>query len=561
MNIKQLNNLDLRLLIRNNDNWYFKGTIKFSDHAYNFSSIIINNLISKTTLDNNQHFENIAFNNRINGFTIAHLFNEERIIFSGIISSIGRRSLAPHKLKDCSIVMEDIRSWLSKKSPPDIQFRNIKPIVALNNFVNALNSKVEEKFKIGKVSFTNENNIIAYDTTNKSPYSILKEVIARQTNSFLYFTTDNFGNVLINYKSQNDFLTQEAIYINDQTWKQYKITDINIETNISNYINTIRVESDNVISTNFYHETFNLNNNIKSVWLKEKVGQINFDSNATYIYNSFNPSQKEQLIITTKKEATSGKNYHAYYEKFKKEIVLNEEGWNKKNKSIAISYKRVGKQSVTIENYQQKQTIKTLTGYEGDVYQYTKNNDYSNYDDLVKYGKHEIALNSNLVNEITIEANSPFLNVGDIVYLKNNINQVDGRYICISYTGEINIAVGHFKIKYTLRNSINADTIINFYDNQSYKDRPLFDDEESESSYDKNKAVRQLYAWLEIRNIKHSILILAKHYGLTGKLDALLDYWYEKGIDIKLITENITDQHQLRQIKIRRRKTNKVQIK
>ncbi|WVD73532.1 hypothetical protein SGZLLDDJ_CDS_0013 [Mycoplasmopsis phage vB_Mfe_PMF329] len=462
---------NITLEINGHENWAFDKVIKFNYHATNFSKVILNNVINKSIISDGLHFRDHPYLNITETFSIATLKSNGVPFFTGIINSSGRYSLNPNKVKDKSLEIVDVRLWLSKKSPTDVVFENITPYRALERFIRFLN---EPKIKIGNVSFSDNDKIFAYDTTSKSPYSILKDVIGKQTRSFLYFTTNRYGDLLINYKSENDFLNQQAIEINPDNLEDLQIYNIDVQQDADNYFNTFRLESDYILDNRPYQEHFVLNNSLKGLFLEYNFGQLQEVSKdeGNYFYYLDNPTEHHSLLIVSKEEYSNGANYHVYYEEGKNELTFSTD-WDKENIGLYINYYPKGKKAITLENSKEVQRINKLNNFYGDVYRYEKSNDLSSYNDLFKQAKNNLALNSYINTTLKIQTTKPFLNLGDGVILNFNNVKYDGRYICTGFNGEINGAVNEIKSTYELKNGLNADTLLNFYDSTDYKINPL----------------------------------------------------------------------------------------
>ncbi|MHA3795765.1 hypothetical protein [Mycoplasma sp. VS31B] len=515
MNIKAFSR-NLVLTINGDSNWIFNDNIKFDYHAFNYSKVNINNVIHRSQL-NGKHLEYSNVLNKIPLHSIATLSSNGLVFFTGIITSLGRLSLKPDKVKDFSIEITDIREWLSKKTPADIQFLNMKPAKALTSFIEALD---EPKIKIGSVNFTNNENIIAYDTVNKNAYSILKEIIATQTKSFLYFTTDKNGNVLINYKSENDFLQQQSVEITPQNWASLKITELSLDTNTDKYINRIRFESENIISNKPVRETKVLNKNTTSISLKNDVAYWDEDQSYNfYIDTATEDKEPQPLIIISKDKASEGYNYHFYFTQGNNELTKHPE-FTAENKVITYSYYTKRKTAVTIENTKEIRRINELTQFRGDVYSYDKYNDFSSIDDLYKFAKHELEIKSKMIVNISLHCEVPFLNIGDAIFLHYGDSNLDGKYIAHSFTGEYNGASDTLKINYLLSSSLDADTILNYYDNQAFRDNPVKRKDKIQSKY---QDVKNLFNFLQISK-KETSQKTAQLASISYKLPQLLPY-------------------------------------
>ncbi|MCS4536751.1 hypothetical protein NXS15_01220 [Mycoplasma sp. CSL7475-4] len=464
---------NLTLRINGDDNWAFSNELSFSYHATNYSKLIVNNVIHREQLARGEHFEYSSKFSSLDTFALATLYSGDKAIFTGLINSQGRYSLNPYKIKDKSLEIVDVRLWLSKKSPVDISFIDISPGDALDLFINALNEN--GKIKKGVVNFSDNSNISAYDTTSKSPYSVLKEIFALQTRSFLYFTQDNSGALLINFASENDFQNNESLKISPQNWDQLQLLDLNVEENYDGYFNRVRLQSDNVIANIPNQQHFIISANTSSLWLDKPFGrsiESNNELKSTwYILGKSNEPQAFELV--SKREQSQGKNYHGYYEQDSREIVLNPE-WNHENVGVFIVYYSKTKQAITLDNSQEIQRIHNLNTFTGDIYKWEQFNDLSTYNDLFKQANNSLRLNSKPRKELKIETTKPLLELGESVDLMFGDDKFDGRYIVYSFSGKFRGSDNGVHITYQLRNGLNSDTLINFYDSQEYKKNPLF---------------------------------------------------------------------------------------
>ncbi|QJR43639.1 hypothetical protein HLA87_02470 [Mycoplasma miroungigenitalium] len=464
---------NLRLQINGDDAWAFSNEIKFSYHVTNFSKVIVNNVIHKSQLNSGKHFDYTSNFSDLDTFALATIYSDDKAIFTGLVNSQGRYSLNPYKVKDKSLELVDIRLWLSKKSPVDIAFIDISPTEALDLFINALNEK--GRIKKGVINFSDNNNITAYDTTSKSPYSVLKEIIATQTRSFLYFTQDNSGNLLINFASEADFENKPALKISPNNWNDLELLDLRVEENYDGYFNRIRLESDSVIASKPNQQLFIVSEVTKSLWLDEPFGRLVEAGNPLkcYWYNLGDSAHLQPFELISKQEQSQGKNYHGYYVEDSAEIVLNPE-WSKENVGVVIVYYSKNKQAITLENAQEIKRIHGLNNFTGDVYKFEQFNDISTFSDLFKQANNSLKLNSKPRKELTIETTKALLELGDAVLLDFNNQKFDGRYIVYGFNGRFRGSDNSVHVTYNLRNGLNSDTLINFYDSQEYKKNPLF---------------------------------------------------------------------------------------
>ncbi|BAW18182.1 hypothetical protein MBVG596_0371 [Mycoplasmopsis bovigenitalium] len=462
---------NLQLIIDGDNQWAFSKDIEFNYHATNFSRVVLHNVIHKEILESGLHFSTHPYMSKLDTLALATLTSNGKAIFTGLINSQGRYSLNPKAIKDRSIELVDIRLWLSKKTPPDLTFEDVNPSDALDAIIETMQ---EPKIKRGKVSFSDNTPISAYDTTNKSPYSLLKDVLAVQTKSFLYFNQDQNGNLLINYASEFDFLNREVPVLNYDNWSEFQLLDIKLEENTDGYFNKLRVASDNVLSTYEINEKVSATNEMKSIWVSQPIGKIasNGSEAKSYYIKNNNTEKTELLEIATKEEYTKGKKCHLYFNEGERELVFNNV-WDWDNTTLNIFYHSLNKGGVTVENASEISRIRELNTFNGDVFKFEQFNDLADYGDLFNKAKNYLNINSRPRKELKIITTKPFLEIGDFVELAFNDFKFDGRYVCYGFNVKFSANVNSLHITYDLRNSFNSDTLVNFYDDDGYRKNPL----------------------------------------------------------------------------------------
>jgi hypothetical protein len=126
---------NLRLFI-NDDEYDFDGLVSFSYHPTNFSKMIFNEVIKKSDNVYPNNLKNISISRE---FSVARVYDNNDLIFLGIVNSTGRLSLLPNKLKSRSIEITDMRKLLSLLKPVNKVFFNVTPNTIINELVAGLN--------------------------------------------------------------------------------------------------------------------------------------------------------------------------------------------------------------------------------------------------------------------------------------------------------------------------------------------------------------------------------------------------------------------------------------
>ncbi|WP_051604571.1 hypothetical protein [Mycoplasmopsis californica] len=128
---------------------------------------------------------------------------------------------------------------------------------------------------------------------------------------------------------------------------------------------------------------------------------------------------------------------------------------------------------MTLQNSEEIARVHKLNTFNGDVFKFEKFNDLSDYDDLFNKTNNNLKINSQPRKELRVITTRPFLELGDTLDLNFNDFKFDGRYICYGFNAKYFANTHGLHITYLLRNSFNSDTLLNIYDNQTYRTNPL----------------------------------------------------------------------------------------
>lgn len=478
----KLKNIDPKSKIRlfiNKVEMDFSTDFTFYQHPINFSSMTFNDVIPK---DKNKYPDFLKIDSYTEDFSIAEVYSGNKLIFFGIVNSSGRLDLFKSTPKTKTIEISDFRKWLSLKKPVEKIFLNKSP----EDIVIAIIEGMEEsKIKIGNLSFSNNDNIKAYSSESKTPYQVLKETIAAQTNSLLYFKIEDDGSISINYKSNDDIknnVSEITLNLDDvDSLKKYKITEITMESNIDNYTNYVKFDSENIISNIATNENFLIEGQ-ETFLLLNKIGAVNNNIKECYILRK--NGTKIKLVILTEDLAKTGKYYDVKYKVDSNEISVNSKYLNQENQ-LFFSYFQKKRTALELKNESQINLIASLSTTKGDVYHYEKYNDISSYNDLLKQAKNTLDYNSSLKKIITITSDYPIWEVADAVNVISKDEKVNGIYLVHSVNGSIkasslknsennNFWLGNYT--YSLQNTNNVDTYMNQFDNQSFRDNSVYDE-------------------------------------------------------------------------------------
>lgn len=466
-------------LIINGIEMDFSNNFSVSDHPTNFSSMTFHEVIPK---DKNFYPENLKVQNYAEEFSIGEVYAGDQLIFFGIVNSTGRLNLNPFVPKTKTIEIADFRKWLSIQKPIPLLFFNEFP----ENFVNVLIEKLNEsKIIAGILDFSTNELIGAYSTVDKSPYQVLKEVIAKQTNSLLYFQINDKQQITINYKS-NDTLANDIeplkIDLNNlDLLKEYKILNIEFESNADKYSNIVKVESSNIITNLVTEENFTIFDK-DSFTLNNNIGKVSNNIANTYIYKLSTPTIKQNVISIDEAFYKEGQYYDVLYKIGNNIIKVNKKYLNK-DYILNFGYFTKRKTSVELSNTEEIARVASFSTTKGEVYRYERLNDLTNFNDLLKATKSNLEIYKNIEKTIYITSEIPLYEILDVVeVISGEDDKVSGLYLVHEIAAEINAS----SIKDTINNNFilpvfttilkatkNTDNIVNEFDNQNFRDNPV----------------------------------------------------------------------------------------
>lgn len=473
-------------LIIDGQEMLFDSKITLEDHPSNFSSMTFTNVLPKIKQN---YPDYLTYNDFAQVFSIGEFYCGDELIFFGVVNSSGRLSFNKNTIKSKAIKIVDFRKWLSIKKPVNLVFFRKNASYIVNELVKKLD---ENRIVVGNLDFTTDQIIEAYSITNKSPYAILKEVISQQTNSFLYFTITNDSKIAINYRSLKTFENMEnEIDLEDleEFSEKYKVTNIDLEFDNDSYINSIIIESANIISGNVTKE--NLKITAEKLRLSYVFGKLDLKDVDTKIYfvknNEIKVFKKDLRIISSDNKEDYAQ-WDVAYKIGSDEIEINKDLMETFDDSqiyyLSISYFQLLKQTVERSNDLEILRLSTLTNTKGDVFRYDRYDDITSLKDLLNIADTEVSKNSKITRTLTIESDKPIFDVADVVFIKHQDSAIQDKYLVHNVYADIkvsyldretqNFALTSFRT--ILKSTANTNNWLNLFDNQSYRSNPVFDE-------------------------------------------------------------------------------------
>lgn len=450
-------------LIINNEEYDFDKKISFNLHPTNSNSITFNKVIRKV---DNVYPKNVTNPKIPNTYSLAQVYDENNLIFFGIVNATGRFSLMPNEIKTFSVEVVDVRKWLSILKPVNLIFYDASPLDIIVNMLSELNENI---LQIGEIHFTNDKRIKAYSLMNKTPYQILKEVIAPITNSYLYFTVKK-NKLLINFKSWDDFNNNHIFTFdinNHKFLEENQILSINYENNNEGYANIINYSSDNIVSNKPKIEEIKLADTIEYSLLNNVY---NWEYTNCYIYDPLNPLSSKQNVKFAIEDNENILVYDVMWSRDSNTIKVRE-GLLNQNLTLHLEYYIKTYWSITLTDNDEVSKVANLTNTKGEVYLGDKFNDLLYSEDLLRKTTHKLSIAAKPRHTLIIESRKPLFKILDNIDVVTNNDEINGSYVCHTIQGdfEANNKMIFGVYTYTLKQTLDFDDFTNLFDNQSYR--------------------------------------------------------------------------------------------
>ena len=473
----------IRLLI-NGVEYDFSNRLFGSQKALNKGSIVYEDVIPK----------NLSSNEAVRSFTIfpkfarvEHYYGNDLFFLGFIREQTGTAN--PFQPKYVRITVLDGKDWLTQSELIGKVYID-EPYEAV---VDSVIEKINLPFiKKGKMQFSDDGLIEAWDSDEIDAYAVLR-FIERQSNTLLQILLEADKTYSINFfdKSQianpdgnkgNDLIidTPEKLkafhdqyVINDITWKKSGAKDCNI----------VRVSSERVVSSIAIHQKIELSIANEGYALPEKIGRFDEDNS---VLTDSSGKKIRSLRIIPQDDVSKGRNYDIAFEEDVANIEINE-SLLKTTDILDFKYYPIRRGTVQFDNNADQLQIAAYTGGTGRKARYEKHNDAGVSEHLIKYARNYLKIGLEDKLQLMVELTKAPWNTGEHVAVKMPQKDLDGIY----YVKEIKLdAFNHEagqiigRYEYTLTKTSDFEEHLNFYDDQSYRQKPVFKSKRAPQSFD-----------------------------------------------------------------------------
>ena len=417
------------------------------------SSTVLNNCYPKSWEANHDYVNNFYYPQDYSKF---RLYNDDELIFCGMVKNTGNISLNPREPKYCSLQILDFRDFLSNGETLDFVIDNKTITETIEMIINTVSSY---GFVVGNINILNGNDIIgAYSTENKTPYDVFQYLADISQSRWTTRMVDE-NTVAIDFYDPSLMPRADDIEYTQEYFEENNINDIKFSYGTYDYRNKQIILSDEVYASINYVENIYADGYNTTFLLTSNIG----------VMVGINVDGEDKTFITSV-EKELGYSADFYYEPGKNE--LDSEEIYQQGSLITITYIPLIKGRQVVYNTNEVNRLTTQLGRKGVVSRYESRNDILSNSELEKIGQSYIKYKGIPEIKLTIQThNKDLFNIGEVTYFDAPITELQADYMVKSKKTNIINVKNTQQVFYTyeLTSSFNSESEINYFDNQRAK--------------------------------------------------------------------------------------------
>lgn len=439
----------MKILI-NNEEVLSDKNFTISQEMLNTPSTILNNVYPKSWETDKDYVSRFYYPNDYSKCLIYD--DDNNLIFCGVVKNSGNISLNPREPHFSSLQILDFKMFLSEVVL-DFVIANKTIIQAIQQVVNYIS---DYGFEVGNIEILNPDEVIgAYSTKDKSPYDVFN-YIADITQSRWTTRMVDQNTVAIDFYDPSLMEQGTTIEYTKEFFEDYLIDDMKYSYGTYDYRNKQIMTSDEVLANITSTESIFANGYQTQYNTEQKIGTIN-SITLNGVSKTFTTNENKELGQTADFYYTVGNQY-----------IETDEPLTASS-TIVVEYIAIVQGRQIIINSGEIDRVSTNTGRNGTLARYENRNDATTSDELQKIGQSYIKYKGTPEIKLTITSRANTWEIGQRVQFNAPINELDIEYMVkkkdINYIATIDTIF----YTYELTSSFNAETEINYFDNQRAK--------------------------------------------------------------------------------------------
>lgn len=447
----------------NNEEVVSNQNISILEELLNTSSTILNNCYPLSWETTKDYVSNFYFPQ---DYSSCEIYNDNNLIFAGIVKNSAEISLRPTEPKYCSLQILDYKTLLSEGQCLDIV---IPEDTIQNQIESVINYISDYGFVIGNIQLTNPNEIAgAYSTLDKTPYDVF-QYFAEITGAKWFTRMIDKNTLAIDFYSPELMPYVPDIEYTQEYFEENNIIDMNFSFGTLDYRNKQVILSDQVFSSIDTTDIIIATSEQNQFTLSGIVGNLK-QVFVNGVAQSIGTSKDKELGI-----------YADFYYKIGENTI--ESSINQPNGAeIRAIFTSLIKGRQVVSNVDEIERITSQIGRNGTIARYETRNDVSSNKALIQIAQSYLKYKGKPEILLTIKTqNKDLFNVGQQVYFNMTQLPILAQDYMIK-SKEINIIKsGDYQnvfYTYTLCSNYDSENAINFFDNQRRKRSGNIDENE-----------------------------------------------------------------------------------
>lgn len=390
-------------------------------------------------------------------YSNVRIYLNNSLYFSGVLKNTGNILLRPTEPKYANFQVLDYKTLLSEGKTLDFVISNKTITQAITQVVNAVS---EYGFVVGNININNANEIIgAYSTLDKTAYDVF-QYLAEISQTLWFTRVIDEDTVAIDFYSPENLPKATNIEYTKEYFEDNNIVDIYFSYSSNDYRNRQIILSDQVYGNIEQNDRILANGYQNTYQTNEIIGIAN-----KVLVNNV------EKTIALKEYKELGVYADFYYEAGKNQIEASNS--YTAGTVINVLYTPLIKGRQVVYNGDEISRVSNQINRSGAISRYEKRNDILSSDELGKVAQTYIDYKGSAEITLTVRTHDKDLfNVGQQVFFDiPELTELQRDYLVKAKKTE-RIQSGNQAVlfyTYELSSNFNADTAINYFDNQRRK--------------------------------------------------------------------------------------------
>lgn len=427
-----------------------------SEEMLNTSSVTLNNCYPKSWETTRDYISNFYYPL---DYSKCKIYDDDILIFAGVVKNTGNISLNPHEPHFCSIQILDFKTFLSEGETLDFVISNKTIKEAIEMVIEAIQ---DYGVVVGNINILNGDDVIgAYSTENKTAYDVLQYLAdisqskwsTRMTSENI-FAIDFYDPALMPVGTPIEYTT---LY-----FETNNIVDMSYSYGTRDYRNKQVILSDEVYGGIDYEEQITATGYTRTFDVSSKIGVIK-----SIVING------EEKTFATKAESELGITADFYYTSGETSFESNNsDGIISSGTSIKLTYTPLVQGRQVVYDTTEVTRVENQLNRKGVVARYENRNDVLSSLELYNVGKTYLKYKGSAEITLKVQTQKNIWDIGQVVNFNNApLKELQTDYMVKKKSTKV-IAVGneqHVFYTYEMTSNFNSETVINYFDNQRNK--------------------------------------------------------------------------------------------